>query len=81
MDAVASLISSVGFPIVIALLMAWYIKYINDKHSEETRLLNEAHKAEMSDTVQAINNNTLAVQKLVDTLNPIIQEITRKGES
>lgn len=81
MDGVASLISSVGFPIVIALLMAWYIKYINDKHSEETRALNEAHKSEMSDAVQAINNNTLAVQKLIDTLNPIVQEITRKGDS
>lgn len=79
MDGVASLISSVGFPIVIALIMAWYIKYINDKHSEETRALNEAHKTEMSDAVQAINNNTLVMQKLIDTLTPVVNEI-RKGD-
>lgn len=71
MTEAANLISSIGFPIVIALLMGWYIKYINDQHREETKELTNAHKSEMSDVVQAINNNTLVIQKLIDSLQII----------
>lgn len=68
MTEAANLISSIGFPIVIALLMGWYIKYINDQHREETKELTAAHKSEMTDVVQAINNNTIVIQKLIDSL-------------
>lgn len=57
MDAtnVVSIISTVGFPIAMCLLMGWYIK-------EQQKL----HKEEIDKMSDAVNNNTLVVQKLLD---------------
>lgn len=41
-SAISQLITSVGFPIVICLIMCWYIKYLTDSHREETSGLSEA---------------------------------------
>lgn len=55
---VLNVISTVGFPIAMCLMMAWYIKYNNDKHTDE-----------MSKITEALNNNTLAVQKLCERMD------------
>lgn len=62
-------IATVGFPIVCCLAMAWYVKYTTDKNREEIHNLNEMHKTEMLQVTNAINNNTLALQKLCDLIN------------
>lgn len=36
------LITSVGFPCVICLIMCWYIKYLTDIHKAETSALSDA---------------------------------------
>ena len=46
--------------------MAWYVKYREDKHSEELKETRDAHKSEMDEVTKAINNNTLALQHLTD---------------
>lgn len=51
-------ISTVGFPIVMCLIFAWYIKYLNISHKEETEKFTEA-----------LNSNTLVLQKLCDAMN------------
>lgn len=51
-------ITTVGFPIVMCLCMAWYCIKLND-----------AHKAETDKFVTALNNNTIILQKLCDILN------------
>lgn len=61
-------IGAVGFPIVCAIAMGWYVKYSTDKSREDIEKLNEQHKAEMSDVTQALNNNTLAIQHLCDMI-------------
>lgn len=63
-----NLISTLGFPIIMCGAMAWYVKYITDQHREETKLLNGQHAKEMSEVTEALNNNTLALQKLCDKL-------------
>lgn len=68
-DAVVSAISTIGFPIVCCLVLGWYVKYITDKNREEINKLNEQHKVEMTDVTQAINNNTLVMQRLIDSLS------------
>lgn len=40
-NAVLQGVSAVGFPIVIALLAAWYIKYLGDKNSEMIKQMND----------------------------------------
>lgn len=62
-------VTSVGFPIVCCGAMMWYVKYSTDKNREEVSRLNDQHAKEMSEVVQAINNNTVALQKLCDSLS------------
>lgn len=50
-------IGSVGFPIVMCLVMAWYIKQLNAEHKEESMKFTEA-----------LNSNTIVLQKLCDKM-------------
>ena len=51
LSTVLQSISSVGFPIVMCLIFAWYIKEETEKFTE------------------ALNSNTLVLQKLCDAMN------------
>ena len=51
-------ISTVGFPIVICLIMI-YILYQTE----------ENHKKEMSEMMKALENNTIAINHLTDIIN------------
>lgn len=61
-------IGTVGFPIVCSGAMMWYVKYITDKNREEISKITEQHKEEITEVTQALNNNTLVIQKLCDKL-------------
>lgn len=50
-------ISTVGFPIVCTAAMFWKLNKQDTDHKEEVRTMTEA-----------VNNNTLALQKLIDKL-------------
>lgn len=63
-----NLITTVGFPIVACVAMAWYVKDSNEKHRNEIRQLNDHHREEMDRVTTALNNNTIAIQKLCDKL-------------
>lgn len=66
---IVTLIQSVGFPIVMCGLMAWYVKYITDKNREQITAEREAHKEEMNEVVKAINNNTIVIERLIAKLD------------
>ena len=61
-------VTTVGFPIVCCGAMMWYVKYVTDANRDEVSKLNEQHKQEMTEVTQAINNNTIALQKLCDLM-------------
>lgn len=63
---ISSFIQVVGFPVVCVIGMGWYVKYITDQHHEESQKMQEQHRQEMNEVTQALNNNTLALQKLTD---------------
>lgn len=65
---VVQLIGSYGFPIVACIAMAWYIKDNTKSQRDEISRLNAEHKEEMEHVTEAINNNTLVIQKLCDKL-------------
>ena len=51
MDEIVKVISSVGFPIAMALLLFWYMTKQNESHKEETNGLKEAiSKLEVAST-------------------------------
>ncbi len=60
------LISNVGFPIAMCMLMSYYITQNAKSHKEEIDKMTETHKQEINDLAQAVNNNTLVLQKLLD---------------
>lgn len=60
------LISTVGFPIVMCGAMGWYVKHISDQHRDDMTNERNQHAEEVKATTDAINNNTLAIQKLTD---------------
>lgn len=68
-QGIITLIQSVGFPIVMCGLMAWYVKYITDKNREQITAEREAHKEEMNEVVKAINNNTIVIERLITKLD------------
>ena len=51
-------ITTVGFPVVMCLCLAWYCMKLND-----------THKAETDKFASVLNNNTIILQKLCDILN------------
>ena len=63
---IVTIITTVGFPIVACGGMAWYVKYITDKNREEMNTERAQHNEEMTKVTEALNNNTLAIQKLTD---------------
>ena len=63
---ISTFIQTVGFPAVCVLGMGWYVKYITDQHHDELQKMQDQHQQEMNEVTEALNNNTLALQKLTD---------------
>ena len=56
-NTLITVISSLGFPIVACMACAWYINKQSD-----------AHKSEIEKITEALNNNTIALNRLIDKL-------------
>lgn len=69
MNEIATLISTVGFPIAACIGMGWFVKYQTDNNNKTMSDL-RAEQAEQNNTMlKAINNNTKALQELIDKLD------------
>lgn len=62
-NTVTQFISTLGFPIAVCLICFWYINKREEQHKEEVSKLSEA-----------VHNNTLVMQKLVDRLGDVDNE-------
>lgn len=69
MNDIIQIISTVGFPIVACLGLGWYVKYQTDIYRDEVKEMRAEHKDEVAKVTDALNNNTLALQKLVDKID------------
>lgn len=69
MSDIWTAIGQYAFPIVMCIVMAWYVKYREDKHSEEMKEVRTSHTEEINKMTEAINNNTLALQRLTDFMH------------
>lgn len=67
-NAILQAVATLGFPIVCAIVMAWYVKYMTDRNREDIDKLNTQHQQEMKEVTTALNNNTIALQKLSDVI-------------
>ena len=67
-NEVITAITTVGFPIVSCLAMAWFVYDQTEKHRKEVITLNENHKKEIEQITLALNNNTIALTRLCDKM-------------
>lgn len=65
MQEVETLITTVGFPIAMCLLFAWYIYKRDEKDSTK----DIEHKQEVDKLSEAISNNTIVMEKLLKVLS------------
>ena len=63
---ILQLIGQYAFPIVACVAMGWYVKDQGDKNRQQLDKIMEAHKLEIKEITSALNNNTLALQRLTD---------------
>lgn len=54
---IINMVSTVGFPIAMCLMLSWYVKTSNDSYREDIRSLQ-----------QSIDNNTAVMNKIIDKL-------------
>ena len=57
LDSITAVISTVGFPIAICLILLWYINKMT-----------EAHKNEMDSMTSALNQNTVVLAELKELI-------------
>lgn len=58
MQDIIALITNLGFPIAVCIMMMLYIRELTNKHQTETKEFTEA-----------LNQNTIVLQKLCDKLD------------
>ena len=77
MTDLVQIVANYGLPSIMCAVMMYYVKYREDKnddrmdaqnvrHKEEIEKLAETNKQSLADITQALNNNTIALQKLTD---------------
>lgn len=79
LQSVGSLISNVGFPVGVCLILLWYLfKTIRDNKQDINTLtkefekrvedLSNNHKQEMTAVTKALQNNTLVMNQILEEL-------------
>lgn len=68
-DTILTAIGSFGFPIIMCLVVCFYVKYIIDKNNEQLEKITTRHQEESKEMTKAIENNTLALTTLIDKLS------------
>ena len=69
MDGIVQIITTVGFPIAACIGMAWYVKYQTDSNKSDIKEMRETYAKRIEDATKALNDNTIALQKLAERLD------------
>lgn len=68
---IVSIVQSVGFPIVMCSAMGWFVYYMYNKNTEQIKNMTENHSKEVRELQNAIDNNTIALTKVIEVINNI----------
>lgn len=71
LNTILTAIGTVGFPIVACIAIAWFFNKVNENYRNDIKELSASHKEEVKAMTEAINQNTLVIQKLCDSLDDI----------
>lgn len=82
MDAIVSIISSVGFPIAMCLVLLWYINKKDEQYVEQlTEMENELDNVKMETTKALVEvntslmNNTRVIERNTEVLDNISNKL------
>lgn len=71
-NTISQAITTMGFPIVSCICLAWYVKHQTDENKKEVKEIREEHTKEMKEVTTALNNNTVAITKLCERIGSIV---------
>lgn len=69
MDNIAQIISTLGFPIVACIGLAWFCKYMIDNNNKHIEKMFNMYEKANDDNRKAIENCTRAIDRLCDQLD------------
>lgn len=82
MDAIVSIISSVGFPIAMCLVLLWYINKKDEQYVNQlTEIENELDNVKMDTTKALVEvntslmNNTRVIERNTEVLNNLSKKL------
>lgn len=68
-SSIVQIIGSLGFPIASCIYLFYSMQKERERNDSQREADRIEHKQEMEKMTEALHNNTLVIQKLVDTLN------------
>ena len=81
MDAIISIISSVGFPIAMCLVLLWYINKKDEQYVEQlTEMENELDSVKMETTKALVEVNTSLMNntRVIERNTEVLDNISKK---
>ena len=66
MGDIVQIISAVGFPIVAAVGCAYFVKWQYEQNQKQIETMRTEHKEEVANMTKAIENNTIALTRLIE---------------
>lgn len=71
MDAnvIITMIGSLGFPIVACIFIAIFFSHTQDNYRADIKEMQAMHKVETDKMTEAINNNNVLLQRILDRLD------------
>lgn len=69
------ILGTFGFPVLACIGLAIYVKYIVDSYRKDIKEMREEHKEETTKMADALNQNTLVIQKLVDRMDRDVDDL------
>lgn len=69
MNDIVQIISAVGFPIVAAVGCAYFVKWLYEQNQKQLESIRQEHKEEVANMTKAIENNTLALTRLIEKID------------
>ena len=65
-SVIVTMVGSLGFPIVACVFIAIFFSRTQDNYRADIKEMQNVHKAETDKMTEAINNNNLLLQRLLD---------------
>lgn len=69
MNLIGQLIASLGFPIVMCIVLIVFIKYVIDAHRSERKELTERYALLIEELTEVVSNNTNMISKINDKID------------